>query len=234
MSKHYAIVGGTSGIGAALLALLVERGHRVTQLSRRPELAPDHPSVTSLAWDARRDPFPTGDLPGALDGLAYCPGTIRLRPFERMTDGEWLEDFEINLMGAVRAVRGALAPLRQAESGSLLLFSSVAAGTGLAFHASVAAAKGAVEGLTRALAAELAPRIRVNALAPTLTDTPLAVRLLGGADKRAAAAERHPLKAIGDPQDLARAALWLLDESRLITGQVIHMDGGLSSLRVPA
>lgn len=231
MSKHFLIVGATSGIGAALLSQLVERGHRVTQLSRHPDQAPEHPAVSSLRWDACTEPFPSAVLPAALDGLVYCPGTIRLRPFERLTDAEWQEDLDLNLLGAVRAIRGALKALRQAESASIVLFSSVAAGTGLPFHASIAAAKGAVEGMTRALAAELAPRIRVNALAPTVTDTPLAQRLLGTPEKRAAAAERHPLKTIGTPDDIARAALWLLEDARLTTGQVLNLDGGLANIR---
>jgi len=231
VSKHFLIVGATSGIGAALLAQLVERGHRVTQLSRHPDQAPEHPAVASLRWDACTEPFPSAALPAALDGLVYCPGTIRLRPFERLTDAEWQEDLDINLLGAVRAIRGALKALRQAQSASIVLFSSVAAGTGLPFHASIAAAKGAVEGLTRALAAELAPRIRVNALAPTVTDTALAQRLLGTPEKRAAAAERHPLKTIGTPDDIARAALWLLEDTRMTTGQVLNLDGGLASIR---
>jgi len=230
MAKHYLIVGGTSGIGAALLDLLVERGHAVTQLSRHPEAAPDHPRVTSLPWDARQDPFPTEHLPEALDGLTYCPGTIRLKPFERIPEKEWLDDLELNLMGAVRAIQGSLKALRRAESASLVLFSSVAVGTGMPFHTSVASAKGAVEGLARALAAELAPRIRVNVLAPTLTATPLAERLLSSPEKRAAVAERHPLKRIAEPADLAQAALWLLEDARLTTGQVIRVDGGLSTL----
>jgi NAD(P)-dependent dehydrogenase (short-subunit alcohol dehydrogenase family) len=143
-----------------------------------------------------------------------------------------LEDFEINLMGAVRAIQGSLKALRQPETAAILLFSTVAVGTGMPYHASIAAAKGAVEGLTRALAAELAPRIRVNAIAPTLTATPLAERLLGSPEKRAAAADRHPLKVIGEPSDLARAGLWLLDDDRLSTGQILHLDGGLSRLRL--
>ena len=232
MSKHFLIVGGTSGIGAALLASLVERGDRVTQLSRHPELAPDHPQVTSLAWDASKEPFPADCLPAMLDGLAYCPGTIRLRPFERLTEAEWREDLDLNLLGAVRAIQGSLKALRQAQTAGILLFSSVAAGTGMPYHAAVAAAKGAVEGLTRALAAELAPKIRVNAIAPTITATPLAERLLASPEKRTAAAERHPLKVIGEPSDLARAGVWLLDDARLTTGQILHLDAGISSLRV--
>jgi NAD(P)-dependent dehydrogenase (short-subunit alcohol dehydrogenase family) len=232
MAKQILIVGGTSGIGAALVTLLVKREHQVTQLSRHPELALDDPNVTSLRWDARAEPFPADRMPESLDGLAYCPGTIRLKPFERIPEAEWLEDLEVNLMGAVRAIQGSLKALRRSDSASLVLFSSVAAGTGMPFHASVASAKGAVEGLARALAAELAPRIRVNVLAPTLTATPLADRLLNSPEKRAGAAERHPLKRIAEPEDLAQAALWLLEDARLTTGQVIHVDGGLSTLRL--
>lgn len=234
MEKQFLIVGGTSGIGAALLRLLVERGHAVTQISRHPEAALDHPRVTSLPWDARLGDFPGDRLPGHLDGLVYCPGTIRLKPFERIPEREWLEDLEVNLLGAVRAIQGSLKALRHAESASLVLFSTVAVNCGMPFHASVASAKGAVEGLARALAAELAPRIRVNVLAPTLTATPLAGRLLSSPEKRAAAAERHPLKRIAEPEDLARAALWLLEDAWMTTGQVIRVDGGLTSLRLNA
>jgi 3-oxoacyl-[acyl-carrier protein] reductase len=231
MSKTYLIVGGTTGIGAALLGMLVARGHRIIQMSRHPEAALDHPAVASLAWDARSDPFPGDALPTALDGLAYCPGTIRLRPFERLAEKEWMEDLEVNLLGAVRALQGAMKALKAADSASIVLFSTVAVGTGLPFHASIASAKGAVEGLTRSLAAELAPRIRVNAVAPTLTATPLAGRLLGNEAKRLTAAERHPLRMVGEPADAAGAALWLLEDARLTTGQVIRVDAGLASLR---
>jgi NAD(P)-dependent dehydrogenase (short-subunit alcohol dehydrogenase family) len=234
MGKQYAVVGGTRGIGAAVVEGLLGRGHRVLQLSRDPGKAVDHPAMTSVAWDASSSPFPSESLPAAIDGLVYCPGSIRLRPFERISDRDWREDIELNLLGAVRALQGALKSLRQAPSGSVVLFSSVAVGTGLPFHASVASAKGAVEGMTRALAAELAPQIRVNAVAPTLTDTPLAERLLGNAERRAAAAERHPLKRVADPAVVAAAVLWLLEDATMTTGQVIPVDGGLGSLRTGA
>jgi len=231
MSKTYLLIGGTSGIGAAILDKLVERGDRVIQMSRRPERVPLHPRVSSLRWDARADVFPADALTTALDGLVYCPGTIRLRPFERLSETDWLEDLEINLLGAVRALQGALSSLKAAESAAVVLFSSVAAGTGLPFHASIGSAKAAVEGLTRSLAAELAPRIRVNAIAPTVTVTPLAERLLGTEAKRSAAAERHPLRTIAEADDVASAAVWLLDEARLTTGQIIRVDAGLATLR---
>jgi 3-oxoacyl-[acyl-carrier protein] reductase len=232
MSKQYLIIGASSGIGAAILQTLSDRGHGLIHLSRNPEKAPDLPTARGLRWDARGDEFPVAELPERLDGLVYCPGSIRLRPFGRLKTDEFLEDLELNLLGAVRAIQGALEPLKQSGHASILLFSTVAVQTGMPYHASVAAAKGALEGLTRSLAAELAPMIRVNAIAPTITDTPLAERLLSSDDKRAAAAERHPLKRIGDAAEMARTAAWLLDDAASVTGQIIAVDGGLSSVRL--
>lgn len=232
MSKHYLIVGASSGIGAEVLRKLSARGHFVTHLSRNPENAPDLPTARGLRWDARNEGFPSTELPEQLDGLLYCPGSIRLRPIDRLRLDEFADDLELNLLGAVRTVQGALKPLKQGGQASIVLFSTVAAKIGMPYHASVAAAKGAVEGLTRSLAAELAPGIRVNAVAPTITDTPLAARLLGSEDKRAAAAGRHPSKRIGDAAEMARTAIWLLEEAPSVTGQIIPVDGGLSSLRL--
>jgi 3-oxoacyl-[acyl-carrier protein] reductase len=231
-SKHYLIVGASSGIGAALLRELAARGHALTHLSRHPEQAAGLPDTRGLHWDARSEEFPAEALPQRLDGLVYCPGSIRLKPFERLKPAEFQDDLELNLLGAVRAIQAALPALRRGETAAIVLFSTVAAQTGMPYHASVAAAKGAVEGLTRALAAELAPAIRVNAIAPTITDTPLAERLLSSEEKRAAAAERHPLKRIGAPEEMARTAVWLLDDAPSVTGQVIAVDGGLSRLRL--
>ena len=159
--------------------------------------------------------------------------TIRLKPFQRLTRDDFLEDFQINFLGAVHVIQACLPNLKKSPTGaSILLFSTVAVTTGMPFHASIAGAKGAVEGLTRSLAAELASRIRVNAIAPSLTDTPLAVNLLSSEEKRQAAAERHPMKRIGSVQDIARLALFLLsDDAGWITGQVFHADGGMSALR---
>jgi NAD(P)-dependent dehydrogenase (short-subunit alcohol dehydrogenase family) len=232
MSKHYLVVGGSAGIGAAVVSTLCARGHAVTHLSRQPDQAPDLPGARGLHWDAVSEPFPTADLPEKLDGLVYCPGSIRLKPFNRLREAELREDFELNLMGAVRALQGSLEALKAGDQSAVVLFSTVAAGTGMPYHASVAAAKGAVEGLTRALAAELAPAIRVNAVAPTVTDTRLAARLLSSDDKRRAAAGRHPLQRIGAPAELATTTVWLLEDAPLLTGQVIAADAGLSALRL--
>jgi NAD(P)-dependent dehydrogenase (short-subunit alcohol dehydrogenase family) len=166
--------------------------------------------------------------------VAYCPGTIRLKPFQRLTREDFFEDLQVNLLGAVHIIKACLPNLKNSATGaSIVLFSTVAVTTGMPFHASIASAKGAVEGLTRSLAAELAPRIRVNAIAPSLTDTPLAASMLSSDEKRQAAAERHPIKRIGSPQDIARMAVFLLsDAANWVTGQVLHVDGGMSTLRV--
>jgi NAD(P)-dependent dehydrogenase (short-subunit alcohol dehydrogenase family) len=232
MANNYLVVGGTSGIGAEVIRLLLDRGSAVVQLSRHPEQAVDAPGVRSLAWDATDEGWPADALPERLDGLVYCPGSIRLKPFPRIRPDELREDLELNLIGAVRAIQGALPALQRAPRASVVLFSTVAAQTGMPFHASVAAAKGAVEGLTRSLAAELAPMIRVNAIAPTVTDTRLAARLLGSAEKRQTAADRHPLKRVNEPDEVARTVFWLLDDAPSVTGQVIAVDGGLGALRL--
>ena len=232
MAKHFLIIGASSGIGAALLRELSGRGHQLTHCSRHPENAPDLPTVRGLHWDVRGADFPVDGLPERLDGLVYCPGSIRLKPFARLKPEELRDDFELNLVGAARAIQAALGALKQSGDAAIVLFSTVAVQTGMPYHASVSAAKGAVEGLTRSLAAELAPGIRVNAIAPTITDTPLAERLLNSDDKRAAAAERHPLKRIATPEEMARTAAWLLDDARTVTGQVISVDAGLSGVRL--
>ena len=165
--------------------------------------------------------------------MLYCPGSINLKPFKSLKEQDYLNDFNINALGAVKIINNYLPNLKKAETSSLVFFSTVAVQTGMPYHASVAMAKGAVEGLTRSLAAEFAPNIRVNAIAPSLTDTPMASRLLSSDEKKEASAKRHPLNSIGNPEEIAKAASYLLsDDSGWITGQVIHIDGGISSLRL--
>ena len=222
------IVGASSAVGQALVDGL-EPSHWVWTSSRgpMPERAERH-----LTWDATAGDFPVDQLPETLEGLVYCPGSIRLQPFSRLRDEDFRVDFEVNLLGAVRVLRAVLPSLKAADRASVVLFSTVAVGTGMPMHASIAAAKGAVEGLTRSLAAELAPGIRVNAIAPSLTDTPLAAGLLRSERQRAAAAERHPLGRIGQPSDLAATARFLLsEEAGWVTGQVLNVDGGMGALR---
>lgn len=226
------VVGGSRGIGRALVQQLLQQHHAVWLACREPEQLTDLPGASRFHWDALHEPFPVEQLPDRLHGLAYCPGSITLKPFARLSEADFHHDWELNCLGAVRAVQACLPALKAAERASVVLFSSVAAQTGLNFHASVAAAKGAVEGLTRALAAELAPAITVNAIAPALIDTPLAQPLINSASKRQAIADRNPMKQIGAAATVAELAAWLLTTPQpFVTGQVLALDGGLSRLR---
>lgn len=231
--KNIFIVGGSSGIGLELVKVLSDNHHEIYVGSRTADTLAQIPGVHHIPMDVTAETFDLGTLPDNLQGLVYCPGTIVLKPFQRLTIDDFKEDFKINLLGAVKVIQGCIKQLKKSRTGaSIVLFSTVAVKTGMAFHASVASAKAAVEGLTRSLAAEFAPRIRVNAIAPSLTDTPLAQNLLSSEEKRKASADRHPLKRIGTPQEIAGAAAHLLsDAGTWITGQVLPIDGGMSSLR---
>lgn len=233
MQKNYLLIGGSHGVGFELAKQLSEAGHHVLVLSRTYGALEQLPQVEHRVFDVLTDEFPTDMLPATLDGLVYFPGSINLRGFSMLKPEQFREEFEINCIGAVRCLQAALKTLKNTPGSSVVLFSTVAVGTGMPFHASIAAAKGAVEGLTRALAAELAPTIRVNCIAPSLTDTPLAARLLNSDEKREAAAARNPLKRIGSASELAELAAFLLaPASAWITGQILHADGGMSTLRV--
>lgn len=226
--RNLLIVGSSRGIGAALADQLEGQVNLWTAGRSQAAIAADR----HLTWDATADPFPADLLPARLDGLVYCPGSIRLRPFARLAEEEFRDDLELNLMGAVRAIQAALPALRAAPGASIVLFSTVAVATGMPMHASIAAAKGAVEGLARSLAAELAPAIRVNVVAPSLTATPLSAGLLRTERQRESAAHRHPLQRIGQPAEIAELARFLLsDAAAWITGQVLHADGGMGALR---
>ena len=226
------LVGGSHGIGLAMLEQLLAADHHIWLACREPERVPAHAALTAIRWDAEQSSFPADALPAQLHGLAYCPGSITLKPFARLTEADFLHDWQLNVMGAVRALQAARPALQAAGQAQVVLFSSVAAQTGLTFHASIAAAKAAVEGLTRSLAAEWAPAIRINAIAPALIDTPLAAPLLNTDAKRQAIAERNPLKQIGSAKAVADLACWLLTaEHNFATGQIFALDGGLSRLR---
>jgi NAD(P)-dependent dehydrogenase (short-subunit alcohol dehydrogenase family) len=231
--KRFFIVGGSSGIGLEIVKALHEKNHDIYVGSRTNDALTHLDGLHHLMLDVTAEPIHVDGLPDVLNGMVYCPGTIRLKPFQRLTIDDFVEDWQVNFLGAVKTIQACLPRLKKSTTGAaMVLFSTVAVKTGMPFHASVAGAKAAVEGLTRSLAAEFAPRIRVNAIAPSLTDTPLAQDLLSSEEKRKASAERHPSKRIGTPQEIARIAVHLLSEaSAWMTGQIIHVDGGMSALR---
>lgn len=221
------IVGASKGVGAAIVTL-ARPEFEVISLSRTQ---PQGDVAEFHLCDVLTDPLPSIDEP--LAGLVYCPGSIILKPFKNLQCQDFVADLELNLIGAVRCLKHYQSNLQRAHCASVVLFSSVAVQIGMPYHAVAAASKGAVEGLVRALAAEWAPTIRVNALAPSLTETGLSERLLADDHKRQALASRHPMKRVGRPDDIAQAALFLLSEkSSWITGQVLHVDGGLSTLKI--
>ncbi|MDZ7752823.1 MAG: SDR family oxidoreductase [Gammaproteobacteria bacterium] len=230
--KNFLIVGATSGIGLGLACRLSDEGHGVISMSRRKE----GPATAAVAahWSCDVTDFSSAlpDWDGPLDGLVYLPGSITLKPFSRLNNEQIMADLQVNYLGAVRVIQHYLKNLKQAGSAAVVTMSSVAVATGMPYHASISGAKGAVEGLTRALAAELAPAIRVNAVAPSLVDTPLAAPLLSSARKREDMAARHPARSIGDADKVAALIAFLLsDDASWMTGQIVAMDGGMGTLR---
>lgn len=229
--KNYLIIGASSGIGKAIAENLQTEDVELYLASRsKGEIDTNQSHIHFQEIDVTKD-FQL-ELPDVLDGFVYCPGTINLKPFHRLSEEDFIHDFKVNHLGAVKALQQALKSLKKAETASVVLFSTVAVQTGLSFHASIASAKGAIEGLTKSLASELAPKIRVNAIAPSLTDTPLAEKLLSSEEKKEANANRHPLRKIGAAEDIANAAIYLLgQQSSWVTGQVLKVDGGLGSIK---
>lgn len=229
---NYLIIGASSGIGKQLAKQLTAKGNRVygtynnTQASSTNDLLTHH-QLNVL------DETPNLDfLPDTLDGVAYCPGSINLRPFGRITPEDFVEDYKLQVVGAIKIIQAVFTKLRKSGKGSIVLFSTIAVQNGFPYHSQVSASKGAIEGLTRALAAEFSPKIRVNCIAPSLTDTPLAGNLLNTDEKKEANAAKNPLKRNGEPADIANMAKFLLsDKANWITGQVMHVDGGYSTIK---
>jgi 3-oxoacyl-[acyl-carrier protein] reductase len=234
-TKDILIIGGNSGIGAEVLNQFLASGYNVHLALRKHEEI-DKPVASKQFYDALLEDEKELELPEVLDAVVYCPGTIQLKPFHRIDSQQMRSDMEVNAFGAARMIQAALPALKKSQSAggaSVVMFSSVAAQTGLVFHASISMAKAAVEGLTISLASELAPAgIRVNAIAPSLTDTPLASMLLNSDAKREASAARHPLKTVGTASGVASLVSYLVsDDAAFVTGQVFKVDGGMSSLR---
>lgn len=232
-NKNVVIVGASSGVGLATAELLGAQGANIFTISRTEPNFPPSLQYEQINHDILEEDFPVDFLPEKIDALIYCPGSINLKPFRSLTAAVFREDYEINVIGAVKTIKAALKPLKKSDgTPSIVLFSTVAVQQGMAFHGSVAAAKGAVEGLTRSLAAELSPKIRVNCIAPSLVNTPLAAHILSSDDRIESSNKRHPLNRIGQPKDIAHTVAFLVsDRSSWMTGQVLGVDGGLSRLR---
>ena len=229
--KNFLIVGGSSGIGLQLVQnLAIKNQVYSTFLNTQPT---EIQNVTYNRLDVCEEILNLDFLPEAIDGFAYCVGAIQLKPFNRISEADFIGDYRKQTVGAIRIIQQILPKLKLASNPSVVLFSTIAVQTGFPFHSLVSSSKGAVEGLTKALAAEFAPKIRVNCIAPSITNTPLASGLLNTEEKIAANAQRHPLKRIGNPNDLAQLAEFLLNEqSTWITGQILHVDGGMSTLKI--
>ena len=234
--RTIAVIGDSKGIGLALRQRLLDCGDKVIGVSRTGSQAAGN--YTGLVFDAVAHPCDLSSFTDRLDGLVYCPGTINLKPVRGVKPEVAMEDFKVNAMGMLQTVQANLKLLKAAAAApnggqpSIVGFSTVAVQTGMGFHASIAMAKGALEGLVRTMACEFAPDIRANAIAPSLTDTPLAASLLSSEAKREASAERHPLKRVSSADDVAAMAAFLLSsDAAAITGQVLQVDNGMSAVR---
>jgi 3-oxoacyl-[acyl-carrier protein] reductase len=227
--KTFIFAGASSAIAKETAKLLQNKGHKVVGISTKPK------DDTFDNW-YQIDQYDFGkfpDIADAIDGLVYFPGTINLKPFARLTSAEFTTDWQVNSLGAVAFVQSYLNNLKKAEEhASIVFISSVAVQTGLTFHSSIAMAKGALEGLTKALAAEFAPAIRVNAVAPSLVNTPLGNKFLNTPEKVEQMQKRNPLRKVGEPKDIAQAITYLLlEESAWVTGQILAVDGGMNVIK---
>lgn len=228
----YLIIGASSGIGKALSLQLADAGHRVYGTYHTNEIQSNHSGIEYHPLNVLDENLSLDFLPEELTGVIYCPGSINLRPFERIKPVDFTNDYNLQVVGAIKTIQAIASKLKNSANAAIILFSTVAVHTGLPFHSQVAASKGAIEGLTKALAAEYAPKIRVNCVAPSLTDTPLAASLLSNDQKKEANAQRHPLQRIGSADDIANMVEFLLSiKASWITGQIIHVDGGISTLK---
>mgnify|MGYP001171522594 CR=1 FL=1 len=227
--KNILLIGGSYGIGLAIAeALQYETNLFIASRSFDASL---ELRATHIQFDALTDALDLTLLPNEIHGLVYLPGSINLRPFKGIKPEAFDADWQINFMSMVRVLQSLLPKLTAAEQSSIVLYSTVAVQLGMPFHTSVAASKGAIEGFARAFAAEYAPKIRMNVIAPSLTDTPLADKFLNSDEKKEKAAQRNPMKKVGTPQDIAQATLFLLNNSsNWMTGQILHVDGGMSTL----
>ncbi|MEO0572798.1 MAG: SDR family oxidoreductase [Bacteroidota bacterium] len=229
MHKNILLIGGSHGIGFEMAKTLT-KDYKVYVASRTSGDMQDL-DVIHIPFDATTDIIDESQLPETIHGFAYCPGSIHLKPLKMLSLEVFREEMELNFFSLVKVVKTILPKV--VDGASMVFFSTVAVSTGMPFHTSIAAAKGAIEGFSKSLAAEYAPKIRVNCIAPSLVDTPLAGRLLSNDKKRELLSQRHPLKRVGEAQDIANLAVFLLsDNSSWITGQILGVDGGMSTLNV--
>lgn len=227
--KNILLIGGSTGIGYELSQKLKKDNNLF--ISTRDQGKFNDPNIKTHELDLDKE-FETDWLPDQLDGFVYLPGTINLRPFKGLKPSVFLDDFNINVMGCIKILQKVLPKIQAAENPSIVMFSTVAVKIGMPFHSSVSSSKGAIEGLTRSLAAEFAPKIRVNSIAPSILDTPLAEKFLNSETKLENSRNRHPLKEIGSPKDISEIVKFLLeDNSKWMTGQIIPFDGGMSSVK---
>ena len=229
--RNYVIIGGSSGIGKELVNLLSDEGSNVFTTFNR-NVVEDKGNIKYRKFDVLTDTLNLDDLPEEIHGLAYCPGSINLKPFHRFKDEDFINDYKLQVLGATKVIQQLLPRIKASQKGSIVLFSTVAVQYGFNFHSQVAMSKGAIEGLTRSLAAELSPTIRVNAIAPSLTNTSLATKFLNTEEKVNLQSEKNPLKKVGTAKDVAETAVFLLSQkSSWITGQIMHVDGGYSKIK---
>ncbi len=227
--KKYVIVGGSKGIGKETAELLAAEGHQVTVFSRTPYEGPAH-TIEWEEFDVLEDSW-EDQMPEDIDGLVYSVGSINLKPFRGLKTEVFEADFQLHVMGAIKALQAAYKNFKANSIPSVVLYSTVAVQRGMPFHATVSASKGAIEGLTRAIASEWAPKARINCIAPSLTDTPLAGKLLSTPEKKEAMGNNNPMKRVGEANDIAEMTAFLLsDKSSWMTGQIVHIDGGQSVL----
>ena len=229
--KNHLVIGGSSGIGKEISELLSKEN--IVFSTSRNEINESNENIRHIKYDVLEDELDPELLPDQIDGFVYCPGTINLRPFRSLKLETFRSDLELNLIGAIKTLQIILTRLQQSPSSSIIFYSTVAVKTGMPFHSSVSSSKSALEGLTKSLAAEFAPKIRVNCIAPSIVNTPLANKFLNTEDKIEKAAARHPLNKIGTAKEIAQLTQYLLDDkSKWITGQIINIDGGISSIKV--
>lgn len=230
MTKNILIIGGNSDIGLEINNLAKAEGHSVYGTSRDETTSRNYDNFINLDPNQNLDAL--DNIPEDIHGLVYCPGTINLKSLQRLTLEDVKAEMEVNFYGAFNVIKKVLPNLKKNDGASVVLFSTVAANTGMPMHSSIAASKSALEGFAISLAAELAPRVAINCVAPSIVDTKLASHILSTDERKEASAQRHPLKSIGTSKSIATSAYFLLSaKENWITGQVISADGGLSTLK---